>query len=167
MDEPLPGWMDDYDRKILSMIGEYGVAIQYVGGDETSPPFAYTVGLAAVQRPEFLIFGLPPEIAHTLLNDLAKVALAGQEFAHGDIVHNLISGYPVTMVEIADPGEHLTMANRLYQPAEDVQVSALQVVFPDKESRFPWEPDSNVATVPLLGPAPDESDGDMLTLPTG
>lgn len=151
-------WVDDYERSILALINTHGVAIQGVGGDEGSPSFAYTVGLAAHEHAEFIIMGLPMGVAQALLNDLSSHVFTGQKFEAGDVIHELVRGFPVRLVSVADSRELMTMSNRIYGDGEN-PLDALQVAFPDAEGVWPWEPGSRVANVPLLGPAPADESG--------
>jgi hypothetical protein len=155
--------MDAYDRKVAGLIEQYGMFVQGVlpdgSGDPSEPGFCYTVGLSAVDHPEFIVFSLPPEIAQTILNDLGFRILRGEvTVAAGDTIHQLVRNYPVRLVEVTDTTEHLTMANRFYS-GPGLPVRALQVVFPDDAGRWPWEAESRTAGTPLLARSPPMSAG--------
>lgn len=147
---------DGYVRHMQDLIAEFGWAIQAVMGDEETVPFCYTVGLASKDLPELAVFGLPAPVAGAILNDLAARAVAGVEFGDGLMLHDVVDALPVMIVEVIDSTKHLTLANRIGRrtPA-DPQVRAWQVVFPDAQGRWPWAPESDVATLPLLGAVPD------------
>ena len=103
--------VDGYQRDVLAIISRYGVAIQGVGGDTNQPPFQHTVGLAAHDHPEFIIFGLSMQIGRPILNDMAATVLNGlMTFTHGDIVDRLVQGFPVRLVEVVDTREYLEIS---------------------------------------------------------
>lgn len=135
---------------------EHGVAIQAVGAGEDEPAFAYTVGLARVEHPELIIFGLSMTVAHGLLNDVGlRIARGYLTLSAGDTVHQWVRDYPVRLISVRDSWEHLTVANRLYG-TPDRCLPALQAIFPDAAHRWPWEFGSRVAGTPLLGPVPED-----------
>lgn len=145
---------------LLPKIKEYGWAVQHVMADPegTVPPFTYTVGLTGFGLPEVIMFAMPPDAAHTLLNRMAAEAtFAGLALASGTVLTDWLSGgYELTLVDVKDPTEHLTMACYVYE-REDRPVRAVQAVWQDKEHRYPWEdgfdPGIDVK-VPLLGDPP-------------
>ena len=64
---------DDLRRRQDEHIDRVGWSVTMVmpTDDDPGTPFAYTVGLTGHDLPELIIAGLPPRVAHTLLNDLA------------------------------------------------------------------------------------------------
>lgn len=152
-----------YDIQLVDTISKHGLALQGVfhsAEDEnfgTEPDFVYTVGLAGEGKPELIAFGLPFEVAHALLNDLGKQVLAGLELKPGHlIVEGLLEGnFGVAVIAVKDSWEHLTYANRFYGNPDGC-IPALQLVFPDMQNRLPWDPGSEYADWPVLGPVPTE-----------
>lgn len=156
--------LDAYDEKILALIAEHGIAVQGVGAGDGEPQFGYTVGLARLHQPEFLLFGLPMRLTQTLLNDIGLRVYRGEmAFSAGDTVHHLVADFPVRLLAVTDSSTHLTMPNHLYgHPG--APIPALQIVYPDADRRWPWEPGARNAGMPLLGPVPDDP-GREITLP--
>ena len=117
---------------------------------DTTPlgPVAYTVGRAAHGEPEFLVYGLRPVVAENVLN-----ALTTQANTHGtpnshEPVRGILSGTELAVIPIDDTRTHLPAANDFYALSESV--TGLQIVFPDRLGRWPWESDSHLADMPLL-----------------
>jgi hypothetical protein len=112
---------DDFLRRQEQIIDTVGWAVMHVlpaaDDPDTTTPFAYTVGLTAHDYPELLIAGLPPEVAHGLLNDLAgRVYDRADRFTHGQRVSDLIAGYDAVLVE----GARSTNCYRVWRsPATD------------------------------------------------
>jgi hypothetical protein len=151
--------MDEYMDSIVEIIQEHGWAVQWVGGDQENVPFAYTVGLFIKALPEFVVFGLPPHISQPILNDLAARAVKGERVTDGQVLHDVLRGFPAAVVEVIDTTGHLSVANALARSLGiESQVRAWQVVYPDAANRWPWEPGSNVVLSPLLGAVPTLSE---------
>lgn len=145
---------DAYLERMTDLIKEYGHALQGVFGDGgTNDTFTYTVGLSGMDHPELIIIGLPYQVAGVLLNDMADRVHQGQRFAAGQIIDDLVHNFPVVLIEVSDTTERLTVSNALYAIREPI--TALQIVYPDAESRWPWQEGSGVAKTDLLGPVPD------------
>jgi hypothetical protein len=127
---------DAYDRHCRKIISEHGWMVQGVfpAEDDQGEPFAYTVGLTAAGRAELVIAGLPMETAQQLLNDAAKRSLT-RELRAGDVLEEVASA-PLRVVEA--PSAEVNMARHLYRGR---QVSALQLVWPDRDGAFPGEPE--------------------------
>jgi Domain of unknown function (DUF4262) len=161
--------MDDRDARTTSylarmegIVAEHGWAVQAVlprADDPTpGPSFCYTVGLSRPQfgHPELVVVGLHPDTAHFILNELGERVRGGQRLHAGQRVAGLLQGgYEVELLAVDDAADQrapLSVAARLY--GHGAPVDALQVVWPDRNHRFPWEPGFDGAmraAQPLLG----------------
>src|SRR5258708_19903091 len=70
--------LQDYLNHMSSIIHKNIWAIQGVQRDGLRPPFAYTVGLTAMGKPELIVTGMPTARAAALLNDVAVHILHAQ-----------------------------------------------------------------------------------------
>jgi Domain of unknown function (DUF4262) len=155
-----------YLAGLEGIIAVHGWAIQAVlprADDPTpGPPFAYTVGLSRPRfgHPELLVFGLDRGTARTILNDLGERVRGGRRLHAGqritDLLRDLHGGaVQVELLRVDDAADRrapLSVANRLYGHGRPVD--ALQVVWPDRHHRLPWEPgfDPRMQPMqPLLG----------------
>jgi hypothetical protein len=66
---------EHYDM-ISGIIDRYGMMVQWVGAGADTPAFAYTVGLAKLDHPELIIFGLSPQTAQGVLNTMGLAVVA-------------------------------------------------------------------------------------------
>lgn len=125
--------MTGYKGKVAEVIAEHGWMIQGVGAEV---PFAYTVGLTEYGHPELLMRGLPFKTMQGLLNDLAQpVKEHGRRYQPGERVPEIIRDYDVLLHGPIDPRDgELFQAIYLYG-----QIDALQVLWPDRDGRFPGE----------------------------
>lgn len=102
---------------------------------------------------ELVIAGLPPHIAHALLNDLAtRVWDRAERYPHGQRVCDLLAGYDAVIVDGPATTEALHPGAAFAFYSTD-RVRLQQVVWPDPDGRFPWEPGYRLdpAAQPLIG----------------
>jgi hypothetical protein len=145
--------MDAGERKVLEDVASHGWHVIKVFEDDKGPGFAYTIGLFAnYGHPEIIAFGLPLERLHALLNLVGDDAKAGVQFRAGDTSDELLNGYPCTFIEFpkAEFPEYLGFATWFYKGRP---FPALQLVWPDKDERWPWDPAVD-PEIRLLQPTP-------------
>jgi hypothetical protein len=104
-------------------------------GDEESPPFVYTVGLAGFRHPELILFATTQATAAAVLNELGELVRAGTRLAPLQRVE--LSTGVVHLLVFPESEHWLFAANDLYRAAGGPPVPALLVV-----------PDGELATVP-------------------
>jgi hypothetical protein len=134
--------MSDFFSEQTEIIQQFGWAVVHVLPSDEDPadavPFAYTVGLTADDQPELIIAGLPPDLSHQLLNEVAgRVHEEGARFRHGHRLSDLIVEQDMVVLTGAPtgalyPGAALARYGR---------VRLQQLVWPDPEDRFPWQAD--------------------------
>ena len=134
--------------RTLSDIAECGVHVAHVladgADDDRDPLFSYTVGLwHSFEQPEVVVFGLPKEVANDLLDALADDVSEGTRYPAGTRHDGLLQGYPVRMLEVPAErfAEHFELAAWAY---EGEPVPAVQLVYPDKQGRWPWDQTTRV-----------------------
>jgi hypothetical protein len=136
--KPTKKKIDAFEAKIEGVIATYGWnVIGVFGDDETGEPtFSYTVGLADKGLPELFMSGLPPEMAHGLLNDVATRLVNGEKLQTHTPVDKVLQGYDVVLVEAkpAKAAKFTTIAL-----ARNPGCKVWQVGWPDKDGNFPWE----------------------------
>ncbi|WP_067688625.1 DUF4262 domain-containing protein [Actinoplanes awajinensis] len=143
--------MSDFFREQTEIIQQYGWAVVHVLPSDEDPegtvPFAYTVGLTADGRPELLIAGLPPDLGHQLLNELAgRVHEEHARFRHGRRVSDLIVEQDVTILT-GTPTEELWPGAALARYGRSTSLLQ-QIVWPDPGNRFPWQEGYDTADYP-------------------
>lgn len=131
--------MDDVVTKVSGMIEKNRFAVIMVGGSEDTPSFAYTVGLTNLNHPELVMVGLPPALAHQLLNDAGAMLLDGvAEYKDGDRIDHLIRDLPVVVQDLQYPDELFGMCCRILGKGN---FRMHQVFMPDPNGKFPWDED--------------------------
>ena len=124
--------IDDYLDHLRMIIKFSGWAVQYV--EDKKKPFAYTVGLHEKGLPELLLTGLPPQESARLLNSIAQEVIAEGVVLQPPLHIDFQSELYLEVVEVDHPFAHLKMAVNIYGP-----VRAVQLVWTDDHSRWPWD----------------------------
>ena len=85
--------------------------------------------------PEVIMFGLQPQTMQFFINEVCGRMLYEQvRYGHGDVITELSGpGQPLMVMDVEDTSP-LGTALRLYR-----DVRAVQLVYADHESRFPWQ----------------------------
>ncbi|MDI6105640.1 DUF4262 domain-containing protein [Actinoplanes sp. NEAU-A12] len=144
-----------YQETGLGQIGEAirrsGVYLQFVPQPTPLEACWYTIGLTGHGHPELILFGLPPEISRPTLRTVAGEVIAGRRaFTPGQYADDVIEGHQVQFVAVIEPDRHLPLAAEFYA-VTGTAVDALQIVWPDRYHRWPWQPGTRVDDMPVLG----------------
>jgi len=134
--------MKDYEpffEKLRLDIQTRGWSIVAVGSNAHKPSFAHTVGLVtSFKHPEIIVFGLDLEDTGIVLNSLGSQIKKGQTFKPGTRYTDVFQqGYDAQFVSVL-PQHHSFISFAFEQKAE-MEVTALQLLFPDQSNRFPLE----------------------------
>lgn len=123
---------DEIRERTFSHMLDHGFSIQYIAGDKDRATRAYTVGRTLRNRPEFLVVGpFPLELASEILTRACALDDA-TPIELGDIRDGILLSHNCKAIE-ADPKAAL-MNGAL---AEFGEITALQLLWPDDEGRFP------------------------------
>ena len=122
---------DQYEAWQRDTIRRHGWALQAVLGDEESPPFVYTVGLAGFRHAELILFATTQATAATVLNELGELVRAGRQLMPLERVE--LSCGTAHLLSFPESEHWLFAANDLYRSPGGAPVPALLVV---PEGRF-------------------------------
>ena len=140
---------DDLIGDALAQIADGRWAVTGVLGDAAHPPIAYTSGLTDLGRPELVMTGLPPRLGGLLLDHAAQSVVGDPAFGAGSSVPARLRR-PVALraIDVIDAG-----SMRLTRILYGLRFEAVQLVWPDDEGRYPWQPGYAIPTQvqPLLG----------------
>jgi hypothetical protein len=138
-------------RAIAATIEQAGVYLQFEPQPTPLETSWYTVGLTGHGHPELIMFGLPPDLSRPALRALAADLIAGRRtVGAGRTVDDVLEGHPVTFVAVTEPDRHLPVAAQFYA-GTGMRLRALQIVWPDRYHRWPWQPGTRVQDMPVLG----------------
>jgi hypothetical protein len=129
-----------YMSWVTATVGEHGWAISGRHGDEAAPPWAYSVGLwVSCQTPELVLCGLPVESAAGIINAIGAQLADGAGYSPGDVLADICPA-PLTLRPVESSWRVtdglLGTSNTFYGM---VRPPYLQVVWSDRNGRFPWE----------------------------
>lgn len=132
--------MTPAELKVLSDIDETGVHVVHVEGEDGKPGFSYTVGLwYSFEQPEVIVFGLPEQVAAELFDAIADEASEDKKFRDGERHEGLLVSYPVRFVAVPKV-DHTLFLGQAQWAYEGDDFPCVQLVWPDKQGRWPWEP---------------------------
>jgi hypothetical protein len=137
---------DEYLSSVAAKIADHGWTVIGIMAEGNQPGWMYTVGLEqTVSHPELIITGvgtaLNEKVAYFILSHLAGEIVTGRRLVPGEpVAQCLEGGYELMPVDVYDPyeGDTFNIAKHLYR-GEDFAV--LQLVWPDMDHRYPWDPD--------------------------
>ena len=136
--------LTEHERDVLVRLEAMGWFVNKIAADDSGPGFAYSFGLyKTFQHPEIILFGLPVDMMHQLINDIGKQLRNGSPaYGDGNKTSDLLEGYPCEFHHV-DPAWYkttLTWASWFYRSSD---FPALQLFWPDKAGLFPWEQECN------------------------
>jgi hypothetical protein len=140
-DFQMPVASDEPDRKLLSDVTNYGWHILHIFADKNEPCYSFSVGLyLKFGHPELLVMGLSQPIAQQLINLAAGYIANGRVFRPGERSDDLMHGFACSFVPILiNHYQHYLGYNIWFYRSLKKPFPALQLVWPDKKGRFPWE----------------------------
>ena len=110
----------------------------------SDPTHGYTLGLCeAFAHPELLLVGLPAELTHEFLVHAAEQVATGSRFEHGQVVGGLFPGAPAALRRVGEQHYEAYLQEALAHYGTP-EFSTLQIVFPDRIGRFPWDAGSDL-----------------------
>lgn len=131
---------DRMEDIVQGNVAEHACHVMQVPADDEGSGFAYSIGLTKTYgQPELICFGLADDVMCSMINELRDRMAQGEKFTDGQRVAGLIERYDCELkrVQFARYPEFFGYALWFYgeQPFD-----ALQIVWPDRERRFPWDP---------------------------
>jgi Domain of unknown function (DUF4262) len=129
-----------YMSRITEQIGQHGWAVSGIHGDDQVPPWAYSVGMwLTCQSAELVVCGPPVQNAAGLINAIGARIADGDEIGPDDVLDDIcparLTLRPVDMSWRMT--SMFTISDEFYG---FVRPPYLQVVWADRNGRFPWEP---------------------------
>lgn len=137
-DDPA-GSDDPMQARIISDVRAFGWHVLGISS-ERSPDWAYSIGMWHTFRsPDLAIFGLPTDHAISLINDVGARVREGSPLQTDDRLGDLLtSGLDLTTRPV-DPGWYPAVFGQGVRFAVVPPWPVLQVVWPDRSGRFPWQ----------------------------
>ena len=150
-----PPLLDAAERKVIDDVREHGCQVMRILGDGDQPEFSYSIGLpVSVGQPEVIIFGLNPDLRHSMINDVRRLCADGLTLADGVRIGDLLEGFDCIARRITDRETikaHFGWAIWYHRCLHGAEVSeAFQIVWPGaQDGQFPWEPNCHPDVIAL------------------
>ena len=127
-------------RRIIDDVAKYDWHVVAVRPDKSSLlSFSFTVGLfKTFDHPELVLFGLPDDAAHGLFSACVERVKQGAVFADGQVRTDLLTHHSIAVFSI-DPSFYEEFLGSAIGYYDTLEFPALQLVWPDKANRFPWD----------------------------
>lgn len=130
--------LEEVRNRILTAIGQYGWSVVAVGGEGEEPGYGYSIGLwHTFRHPEVIVFGLPPEIAQKIINNIGRAIKKGSRFSD-NATSDIIANHRLAFADVPEDCYEffVGMGISFY---EGEHFPLLQVVWPDPQGKFPWD----------------------------
>lgn len=131
------------DREFLRIVDEHGWHVTFVAPREGSKDkqewWGYSTGIYyRYQQPEILLAGLGYDTTVILINSVGDEVKAGLRIEPDRPYNQFLRGYDVIFkpVHPSHMGDYVGFAIWFYERAP---FPVLQMFFPDKKGKFPWE----------------------------
>ena len=129
--------------QIKEAIRKQGFFVCNFESDGYLPAFSYSIGLSETwAHPEILTMGLSPEMNAGNIVECAAKIKGGNTIATNIDNHDFLSGFPVQFINVLP--EHFPFYFGFgLNYYGDQNFEAMQLVWPDKQSNWPWDDDFN------------------------
>lgn len=122
-----------------SNIEKFGLQVIMVNATDYLPSFVYSVGLyRTYQHPEIICFGLPNDLAHAIINDVADLIKKGEQIKSSRNYDTIFKNSRAAFLEVDERNidDYFASAINFY---DTIKFPALQLVWTDRNDKFPWE----------------------------
>ena len=122
-----------------SNIEKFGLQVIMVNATDYSPSFAYSIGLyETYKHPEIICFGLPNDLGHGIINDVAALIKNGEQIRPLKNYDNIFKNSRSEFLKVDERNidDYFAAALNFYQTTK---FPALQLVWTDRNDKFPWE----------------------------
>jgi hypothetical protein len=137
--------LDEQERTFVEAVETHGWFRTSVMAEDEHPSFSYTTGFTlTLGAPEVLIHSLRSDLAHDVLWDLFRDLKAGKRLVLGRPLDDILGNHRACFFAVARRHyrDHLGWSRWFYggDPFD-----CLQLVWPDRDDVFPWEPGFDAA----------------------
>ena len=125
----------------LDKVERFGWAAELIDSEQQSTSFAYTVGLCDTMKfPEIIVVGLKQKTAHFALKYAVEKMQSGVDLTAGR-VRDIVGEVEVEFRPVSQKWfRHIMCRADWYYGYGESLIPALQLIYPDLEGRFQWEP---------------------------
>ena len=136
----------EYEQKLFATIEKHGWQSTFVfDPDGDAPDFAYSIGFSkTLNAPEFIVFGLPRELMHSMLWEVFRQIQNGKMPEDGMEWSGLLEGFQCVCRKAIHKDvhtEYATSANWFWRESGNSgSPEVFQIVWPGaQQGLFPWD----------------------------
>jgi hypothetical protein len=134
----------EVDRRLLDDIETQGWHVIRVPPRGNTPGWAFSVGLHhRFAHPEIIVFGLPMEALHNLVDRVASGVAGGGRYPSGSTSDQILEGYTCGMRPVMRRWYQAFLGYAVWFYGDD-EFPVVQCRWPDRENRLPEHPDFDV-----------------------
>lgn len=122
-------------------IEKFGLQVVMVSATDYLPSFAYSIGLyKTYKHPEIICFGLPSELGHAIINDIADLIKKGEKIEPSKNYGNIFKNSRAEFLKVDERNidDYFATAINFYQTTK---FPAFQLIWTDRKDKSPWEED--------------------------
>lgn len=131
-------------RRQEEIISRMGWMVQGVfpTRENPGPDFSYSIGLHEQGVHELIIMGLPMQVAGPLINAVATSLLEAK--VKGESYNTTFThpAWPMPFALVEVPAQKASDYATGAHNRSKGQAQYIQIIWPDKQNRFPWHPDA-------------------------
>ncbi len=134
---------DQHDKEakqaIIDNIEKYGCHLSLIEADNYLPAFVYSIGLfKSYKHPEIICFGLKTDVMGSIINNVKDSIKEGEIFEPYKLYTRFLQDYDIQFIPVDKKfyPNYLGYAGWFYG---DFDFPVLQLIWPDKEHKFPWD----------------------------
>lgn len=131
-------------QRILDNIEKFGCHLILIEPDNYLPGFVYSIGLfKKFGHPEIICFGLKTNVMASLINDACALIKQGKTFRSNFEYSDFLEDLNIRFLDVDKEyySNYLGYARWFYTKNSDFPT--LQLIWPDKQSNYPWDKDFN------------------------
>jgi Domain of unknown function (DUF4262) len=131
-------------QTILDNIEKYGCHLALLEPDNYLPGFVYSIGLfKKFGHPELICFGLKTEVMSAILNHACDLIKNSETLSTNKLYSGFLECYEIQFLQVNKDyyQNYVGYAGWFYAMSFDFPL--LQLVWPDKQHKFPWDKDFN------------------------
>lgn len=129
------------EKRIIEDVEKFGWYVALFEPTENEPSFAYTIGLwKTYGHPEIISFGLTTKTLHEILNNAGKKVKEGNNLTTEQDNLDIFEIVPAQFIAV-DKNRISDYFGYCMQFNDYKDFPALQLVWTDRQGRFPWQPE--------------------------
>lgn len=120
-------------------IEKFGLQVIMVSSKGYNPSFAYSIGLSQTYgHPEIICFGLPNDLGHAIINDVAEMIKQHESIKIDKEYDNIFKDSRAKFLKVDERNieDYFGVGLEHYK---DKKFEALQLIWTDRNDTFPWE----------------------------